>query len=73
MAARRRAPPEGERARALEIVERLERAMPEARIALRFEDPLQLLVAVILSAQSTDAGVNRVTPALGVLPRRARD
>ncbi len=64
MAARRRAPPEGERARALEIVERLERAMPEARIALRFEDPLQLLVAVILSAQSTDAGVNRVTPAL---------
>jgi len=38
--------------------------MPEARIALRFEDDLGLLVSVILSAQSTDARVNVVTPAL---------
>ena len=38
--------------------------MPEARIALEFEDDLQLLVSVILSAQSTDARVNIVTPAL---------
>ena len=38
--------------------------MPEARIALRFESDLQLLVSVMLSAQSTDARVNQVTPAL---------
>lgn len=52
------------RARAAEIVDRLERAMPDVRIALEFGDDLQLLVSVILSAQSTDAGVNRATPAL---------
>lgn len=38
--------------------------MPEARIALVFQDDLQLLVSVILSAQSTDVRVNLVTPAL---------
>ncbi len=38
--------------------------MPDARIELHFGDALQLLVAVMLSAQSTDAGVNRATPAL---------
>ena len=42
----------------------LERAMPGVRIALDFGDDVQLLVSVILSAQSTDAGVNRATPAL---------
>jgi endonuclease III len=39
-------------------------AMPGARIELDFGDELQLLVSVILSAQSTDKGVNRVTPGL---------
>ena len=43
---------------------RLDRELPEARIALRFEDDVQLLVSVILSAQCTDARVNLVTPAL---------
>ena len=38
--------------------------MPGARIELDFESDLQLLVSVILSAQSTDKGVNRVTPGL---------
>jgi endonuclease III len=38
--------------------------MPGARIELDFESDLQLLVAVVLSAQSTDKGVNRVTPGL---------
>jgi endonuclease-3 len=52
------------RARAAAIVDRLEQAMPEARIALEFGDDVQLLVSVILSAQSTDVGVNRVSPAL---------
>ncbi len=59
-----RRPPERERARAGEVVDRLERSMPEARIALEFQDDVQLLVSVILSAQSTDVGVNRATPAL---------
>jgi endonuclease-3 len=51
-------------ARALEVLDRLARAMPEARIALRFDDDLQLFAAVLLSAQTTDARVNLVTPAL---------
>jgi len=38
--------------------------MPDVRIALEFRSDLELLVSVILSAQSTDAGVNRATPAL---------
>src|SRR5881394_221629 len=46
------------------IVRRLEKAMPEAKIALEYQDELQLLVSVMLSAQSTDAVVNTVTPAL---------
>jgi endonuclease-3 len=50
--------------RAAEAVARLARAMPEARIALSFEDDVQLLVAVVLSAQCTDARVNEATPAL---------
>jgi endonuclease-3 len=53
-----------EAARAAEVVRRLEREMPEARIALEFADDVQLLVSVILSAQCTDERVNRVTPAL---------
>ncbi len=60
----RRAPTAAARARAGEIVDRLERALPDVRIALEFGDDVQLLVSVVLSAQSTDAGVNRVTPAL---------
>jgi endonuclease-3 len=42
----------------------LERAMPNARVELNHENPLQLLVATILSAQCTDQRVNQVTPAL---------
>src|SRR5262245_34836308 len=38
--------------------------MPEAKIELRHETPWELLVAVILSAQSTDRRVNMVTPEL---------
>ena len=57
-----RAPTVGERARAVEVVDRLGREMPEARIALEFHDDVQLLVSVILSAQSTDARVNVVSP-----------
>jgi endonuclease-3 len=52
------------RARALEIMRRLAVLYPEAHIALGFDSPWHLLVAVILSAQTTDAGVNKVTPVL---------
>ncbi len=52
------------RQRALEILQRLKVNYPDATCALQYETPLQLLVAVILSAQCTDARVNQVTPAL---------
>jgi endonuclease III len=50
--------------RAPEIVRILKEEYPEARVALRFTDPLQCLVATILSAQSTDVKVNEVTETL---------
>lgn len=52
------------RARAGRIVRALGTLYPEAHCALVHSDPLQLLVATILSAQCTDARVNLVTPAL---------
>lgn len=50
--------------RACEIMRRLGGLYPAAHIALDFASPFQLLVAVILSAQTTDVGVNKVTPVL---------
>jgi endonuclease III len=50
--------------RAKKILDALERAYPDAKIALDFKTPLQLLIATILSAQCTDERVNMVTPAL---------
>ena len=47
-----------------EILAELERLYPDARPALHFDNPYQLLVAVMLSAQCTDVKVNLVTPAL---------
>jgi endonuclease-3 len=52
------------RSRARRIVAELTRLYPDARCSLDFASPFQLLVATILSAQCTDARVNRVTPAL---------
>jgi endonuclease-3 len=46
------------------IVTSLRRAYPNARTALRYRSPFELLIATILSAQCTDEVVNRVTPAL---------
>lgn len=46
------------------IVDRLASEHADARIALRFRSDLELLVSVMLSAQTTDVNVNRVTPAL---------
>jgi endonuclease III len=62
--ARKRRLPAGARERAPIIVERLKLEYPEARTELEFGDAWQLLVSVILSAQTTDVNVNSVTPAL---------
>jgi endonuclease-3 len=51
-------------ARAPLLIERLEAAYPDAKVALRFTDPLECLVATILSAQCTDEKVNEVTATL---------
>jgi endonuclease-3 len=55
---------EAKRRRAIEVLDRLGTEMPEVRIQLDYHTPLELLVAVILSAQCTDKRVNMVTPAL---------
>jgi endonuclease-3 len=47
-----------------EIFARLRAANPAPRTELRYESPFELLIAVILSAQATDKGVNKATPAL---------
>ena len=69
--ARRRVGPK--RARILPIIERLLLAHPDATIALRSRSDLELLVAVMLSAQTTDVNVNRVTEKLFVKYRRPED
>jgi endonuclease-3 len=55
------------------ILESLKRAYPDAHCELDFSNPLELLVATILSAQCTDKLVNRVTPALFTKYRSAAD
>jgi endonuclease-3 len=55
------------------IVERLAAEHADAAIALRFRNPLELLVSVMLSAQTTDVNVNRVTEKLFVKYRRPED
>jgi endonuclease III len=69
--ARRRVGPK--RARIRPVIERLKAAHPDAAIALRSQSPLELLVAVMLSAQTTDVNVNRVTERLFVKYRRPED
>ncbi len=55
------------------IVARLKQAHPDATIALRSRSELELLVAVMLSAQTTDVNVNKVTERLFVKYRRPED
>jgi endonuclease III len=64
---------DAKRARARQIVRALKKAYPDAKCALNFTSPLELLVATILSAQCTDERVNMVTPALFKKYRTARD
>jgi endonuclease III len=69
--ARKRVGPKRDRIRP--IIERLAGAHPDAVIALRFRDELELLVSVMLSAQTTDVTVNRVTERLFHKYRRPED
>jgi endonuclease-3 len=64
---------EEKRRRVGEVLRRLGRRYPDARCALNFSSPLELLVATILSAQCTDVRVNQVTPRLFRKYRRAAD
>lgn len=52
------------RERALEVCKRMAELYPNAECALHFHDPFSLVIAVLLSAQTTDASVNKVTPVL---------
>ena len=61
------------RSRIRPIVERLAAEHPDAVIALRFRDEIELLVSVMLSAQTTDVTVNRVTERLFQKYRRPED
>jgi endonuclease III len=69
--ARKRVGPK--RARVGPIIERLAAEYPDATIALRFRNELELLVSVMLSAQTTDVNVNRVTERLFEKYKRPED
>jgi endonuclease III len=70
-ARRKKVAPKKERIRP--IIERLAVEHADAKIALEFASPLELLVSVMLSAQTTDVNVNRVTEKLFVKYRRPED
>jgi endonuclease-3 len=70
-ARRKKVAPKKERIRP--VIDRLAAEHADARIALRFENPLELLISVMLSAQTTDVNVNRVTERLFVKYRRPED
>jgi endonuclease III len=69
--ARKRVGPKKERV--VPVIERLAAAHPDAVIALRFRNDLELLISVLLSAQTTDVTVNRVTERLFAKYRRPED
>ena len=69
--ARRRVGPK--RARIVPIIERLMAEHPDATIALKYRNDLELLVSVMLSAQTTDVNVNRVTARLFEKYKRPED
>ena len=58
------APTPGRKARARKVIAALKELYPEAVTALHHQNALELLVATILSAQSTDVNVNRISPGL---------
>lgn len=62
-----------EKRRAARILSALRARYPDAHCALDFTTPLELLIATMLSAQATDVGVNKATPALFARYRAASD
>lgn len=60
----RKSPPANNTARVEKIVDKLNRAHPDAKLDLDFTNPLELLIALILAAQARDDLVNQITPAL---------
>ena len=65
--------PPGDKARVGKIIDKLNRAHPDAKLDLDFSSPLELLVALILAAQARDDLVNQVTPTLFDKYRTAED
>ena len=61
------------KARALKVMELLEKEHADAKIALHYKNPLELLVATILSAQATDEQINAITPKLFQKYKTAKD
>jgi endonuclease-3 len=61
------------KARALKVIELLEKEHEDAKIALHHSNPLELLVATILSAQATDEQINKITPSLFKKYKTAED
>ncbi len=59
--------------KAVEMIRRLKKEYPEPRTALHYKTPFELLAATILSAQTTDAHVNKVTAALFRKYRSVKD
>jgi len=59
--------------RAPEVIRRLKEEYPNAKVALHFSNPLEMLVATILSAQCTDERVNQVTRSLFEKYRKPED
>ena len=55
------------------LISRLKKEFPQARTALEYSNPLQLLISTILSAQCTDVRVNTITPALFAKYRSTKD
>lgn len=69
----KRESPEELKVRVREVIRRLKRAYPDAKCSLNYSNPFELLVATILSAQSTDDRVNIVTADLFRKYRKPED
>ena len=60
-------------ARAQKVMKLLEKEHADAKIALRYKNPLELLIATILSAQATDEQINAITTQLFKKYKTAKD
>lgn len=72
-AAKKSVDPAATQGRVKKIIERLDKEHPDAKLALDYTNPLELLVSLILAAQSHDSLVNQITPALFAKYKTAKD